>query len=355
MAHDTVQNPVPLEIDLVSVFQDLQANVPITGTNWDGPIVDGASTSIRSGRQTTTFTPQTQFGTISSLTVNDGDLNAVGDFVTNVAFQPFMRSRDIKVFISGLRPSTRHYFFFDGVDVNTHVSPGGTTANDARDVQRVGATGTAVTTDSNGILRAVFKIPQGQFYVGDRVLQAVDVDQYASIESGATSTGSISYHAYNITQDKTTISTRMPEFGTEETATSRNLAARMATVTARGDPLAQTFFIKKGMGRGSNSVFISKVDVWFKRKSDINGATITLREVVNGYPSAIILPFSKLHIDPSSVNVSITASTATRFTFETPVYLMQDQEYAIVIQADCDEYECWVAEMGGFDVTNTNY
>ena len=353
MAHDTVQNPVPLEIDLVSVFQDLQANVPITGTNWDGPIVDGASTSIRSGRQTTTFTPQTQFGTISSLTVNDGDLNAVGDFVTNVAFQPFMRSRDIKVFISGLRPNTRHYFFFDRVDVNTHVSPGGTTANDARDVQKVGATGTAVTTDSNGILRAVFKIPQGQFYVGDRVLQAVDVDQYASIESGATSTGSISYHAYNITQDKTTISTRMPEFGTEETATSRNLAARMATVTARGDPLAQTFFIKKGMGRGSNSVFISKVDVWFKRKSDINGATVTLREVVNGYPSAIILPFSKLHIDHTDVNVSDDASTVTEITFDAPIRLDVEKEYAIVIQPDANDpnYLIFTSKVGGDDLT----
>ena len=77
----------------------------------------------------------------------------------------------------------------------------------------------------------------------------------------------------------------MPEFGTEETATSRNLASRVTQVTRRGDPLGQTFFIKSGMGRGSNSVFISKVDLFFKRKSDINGVTITLREVINGYPS----------------------------------------------------------------------
>jgi hypothetical protein len=34
---------------------------------------------------------------------------------------------------------------------------------------------------------------------------------------------------------------------------------------------------------------------------------------------------------------------------------MQDQEYAIVIQSDCDEYIVWVAEMGGNDVTDTSY
>ena len=356
MAHDTIQNPVPLEIDLVSVFQDLQETLPITGTNWDGPIVDGPSTSLMAGRTTTTITPRTQSGTVSSLTVNDGNANAVGDFVTNVQFQPFMRSRDIKVFISGLRPSTRHYFFFDGVDVNAHVRPGDATAADARSVQPVGQKNAAVTTDANGILRAVFTIPQGQFFVGDRVLTAVDVSQYSSIDSASTSKGNITYHAYNITTSKTTIATRMPEFGTEETATSRNLANRVTSVTRRdegGDPLAQTFFIKKGMGRGSNTVFISKVDLYFKRKSNINGVTITLREVVNGYPSNIILPFSKIHLAATEVSVSDDASAITEVFFDAPVRMDVDKEYAIVIMPDANDpnYLHFTSKVGGSDLT----
>ena len=358
MAHDTVQNPVPLEIDLTSVFQDLQEFFPVTGTNWNGPIVEGATTTRRTriagGTRTTRTTPRSQSGVISSLAVNDGALDAVGDFVTNVAFQPFMRSRDIKVFISGLRPSTRHYFFFDGVDVNAHVAPGGTTAVNARNVQKVGANESAVTTDSNGILRAVFKIPQGQFYVGDRVLEVVDVDQYSSIASGSTSKGSITYHAYNITQDKTTISTRMPEFDTVTTATSRNLASRVtSSFQPSGDPLAQTFFIKSGMGRGSNSVFISKIDLWFKRKSDINGVTVTLREVVNGYPSSIILPFSKLHIVASNINVSDDASLVTEVAFDTPIRMDVEKEYAIVVQPDANDpnYLIFTSKVGNNDLT----
>ena len=98
MAHDTVQNPVPVEIDLAGVFQDLQEVLPITGINWDGPVTSGGSSSVTSGRTTTTITPRTQAGTISSLTVNDGGLDAVGDFITNVQFQPFMRSRNVKVY-----------------------------------------------------------------------------------------------------------------------------------------------------------------------------------------------------------------------------------------------------------------
>ena len=350
MAHDTIQNPVPLEIDLVSVFQDLQETWPLTGVNWGG-VTEGASSTVRQGNRTTTTTPRSQAGVISELLVNDGGLNAVGDFVTNVAFQPYMRSRDIKIFISGLRPSTRHYFFFDGVDVNAHVKPGAPSAQNARNVQSFGAKDAAVTTDVNGILRAVFTIPQGQFFVGDRILTAVDTDQYSSIDSASTSKGTIAYHAYNITQSKTTVSTRMPEFDVEETQTSRNLAARVTSVTT--DPLAQTFFIKQGMGRGSSSVFISKIDLYFKRKSNINGATVTLREVVNGYPSAIILPFSKIHLSPTDITVSDDAIGITEVFFDAPVRMDVEKEYAVVIQPDANDpnYLVFTSKVGGLDLT----
>ena len=360
MAHDTIQNPVPLEIDLVSVFQDLQETWPMTGTTEWGEISEGAGVESRSGggwfRGTTVTTsfPREQAGTISSLGINDGGLNQVGDFVTNVAFQPYMRSRDIKVFISGLRPSTQHYFFFDGVDVNAHVAPGSPVADRARAVQSFGAKAAVVSTDADGILRAIFTIPQGQFFVGDRVLTVVDVDQFSAIGSASTSIGEIAYHAYNIAQSKTTVSTRMPEFGIEETTTSRNLAARTATRREGGfDPLAQTFFIKQGMGRGSNTVFISKVDLYFKRKSDINGATVTLREVVNGYPSSIILPFSKLHIAASDVSVSDDATSITEINFDAPVRMDVEKEYAIVVQPDANDpnYLIFTSKVGGLDLT----
>jgi hypothetical protein len=145
----------------------------------------------------------------------------------------------------------------------------------------------------------------------------------------------------------------MPEFTVNETATSRNLAARVQSVTEAGDPLAQTFFIKKGMGRGSNSVFISKIDLYFKRKSATNGVTITLREVVNGYPSAIILPFSKLHIAATDVNVSDDATAITEVNFDAPVRMDVEKEYAVVIEPDANDpnYLHFTSKVGGTDLT----
>ena len=86
------------------------------------------------------------------------------------------------------------------------------------------------------------------------------------------------------------------------------------------------------MGKGSGSVFASKVDLYFKKKSTTNGVNIQLREVVNGYPSAHIIPFSEVHLTSSQVSVTDDASTATTVDFEAPVRLDVDKEYAVVIK-----------------------
>ena len=352
MGMDTVTNPTPVEIDLLSPFQELQALMPVTGVNW-GAVTDGAVTERRTAQTNIQIsTAQIQTGVEQLLNVQDGGLNSVGDFITNVSFDPFMRSQNIKVFATGLRPNTRHYFFFDGVDVNDHVRPGTLSANDARSIGRFGAKGAAVTTDANGVIRAIFSLPENTFYVGDRILTVVDVDTYGAIDSSSTSKAEMEYHAYNISQSKSNLSTRVPEMSiTQGATTTRNLPARITN--RRVDPLAQTFFIKKGMGAGSNSIFVSKVDLYFKRKSTINGVTIQLREVINGYPSAEVLPFSKVHLASTQVNVSDDASAITEVEFDAPVRMDVEKEYAIVILPDANDpnYLHFTSKVGGVDLT----
>jgi len=350
MAQDTVTNPVTLDIDLVTPFtdfvQNLQNFIPMTIQNFNR--TTRAMTHL-GGRQwniqdtTTTST--------TALSVNEANSQqSVGDFVSNFEFQPFMRSRSIGIFASGLRPNTRHYFFFDGVDANEYVRPG-TNADTSRRVRRNGAKGAAVSTDSNGKLRAVFDLPDGTFYVGDRTMTVVDVDQYSSIESSSTSKIDLEYHAYNISVEKSalTTSTRIPDTDTGTEVTTRTLPARTVTI----DPLAQTFFVKKGMGRGSNTVFASKIDLYFKRKSDINGATVMLREVVNGYPASQVLPFSKVHLNSSQINTSDNASAVTTVDFDAPIRLDVEKEYAVVIMPDANDpnYLVFTSKVGGLDLT----
>jgi hypothetical protein len=354
MAHDTIQNPTPAEIDLVTPFQDLQEFLPITGVDFDGDVRRGArvGTTTR-GRDTFGIFEQFQDVTERRVQATDAGSQAVGDFVSNVRFNPFMRGRDIKVYMAGLRPNTRHYFFFDGVAVDQHVTPGSPTATTARDVGRFGTKGAAVNSDANGVVRAIFSLPEATFYVGDRVLTVVDVNQYESIDSASTSKGELAYHAYNISQEKTTLSTRVPEFTEFGTASTRQIANREVFLfRTQGDPLGQTFFIKRGDSQ-SNSIYISKVDLYFKRKSNVNGVTITLREVVNGYPSSAILAFSKKHLQATEVNVSDDASVLTEVLFDAPVRMEVEKEYAIVIMPDANDpnYLHFTSKVGGTNLT----
>ena len=363
--YDTTVNPATIDIDLTTPFEDfidsIQQFLPMTDTTSTTTFRadEGRAGRRGAGLETTAITTRSSELVIDNSTTTT---EFVGEFISNFQFEPYMSGRDIKIYMSGLRPNQRHYFYFDGVNVDAHVCPGSVTANSVDAVHRYGDKQAAVSTDANGVLRAVFALPPETFFVGDRVLEIADVNTYTSIGSAATSKGFVTYRAYNFNVEKTslTTSTRSPNFDVNTTTTTRNVARRL-----RGrDPLAQTFFIKKGMGAGSNSVYLSDIDIYFKRKptttdagasaaAALNGISLQIREVVNGYPSNQIVPFSVVHKLPSAVNASETAATATTFTFDAPIRLDVEKEYAVVLQPDASDpnYLVYTSKVGGFDIT----
>lgn len=363
--YDTTTNPVSLDIDLAtpinSLVDAIQEFIPLTSTS-STQIARSVDTSVRwlnfaeqeTATTTTTLTNTTTRSVQIGETVSEQN---VGDFVSNFSFNPYMRARDINIYMSGLRPNTIHYFFFDQVNVDSFITPG-SPVDSADEITKNGVAGGTVTSDANGVIRAVFSIPAETFFVGDRKLEVVDVNQYDSIESGSTSYGFLTYHAYNFSVEKSslTVSTRMPVASVATSTTTRSVSTRSVRVVnfgGMGDPIAQTFFIKSGMGQNSDTVFISKLDIYFKRKSSINGVTVEIREVENGYPSYSVVPLSRVHLTPSQVNVSDDASQATTVTFQAPIRLDVEKEYAFVVIPDGGDpdYLIFTSKIGGTDLT----
>jgi hypothetical protein len=141
-----------------------------------------------------------------------------------------MRSRPIRIYASGLRPNTQHYFFFDGVNVAEHVAPADYKDGEeeiTENLRRTRRLGTTVTTDSNGILKAVFVIPEETFYVGDRELVIIDVDEVSAF-TALTSKTQIVYHAFNYSTNKSAVSvtTRSPVFDTVVSSTSKDVSTQ---------------------------------------------------------------------------------------------------------------------------------
>jgi hypothetical protein len=130
--------------------------------------------------------------------------------------------------------------------------------------------------------------------------------------------------------------------------------------TAFIDPVAQTFFVDaatypKGM-------FVHSVDLVFKKKdvATYQPFSIQLRPVVNGYPHSALIhsgaALGQVNLRPEKINTVTGVGSDipditnpnhyTRFKFPAPIFLVPG-EHAIVMFTNSDNYELFVAEVGG--------
>lgn len=113
------------------------------------------------------------------------------------------------------------------------------------------------------------------------------------------------------------------------------------------DPLAQSFLVDS-----SENVSVTSVDLFFRTKSTSGvPVRVEIRNMVNGYPGSIILPFSSKTLDASDVNVSEDGTLATTFEFDSHVVLEPSTDYCVVIISNSDEYEAWVSRMGDTEIS----
>lgn len=120
-------------------------------------------------------------------------------------------------------------------------------------------------------------------------------------------------------------------------------------------PIAQTFIVNEPE-TGVEAVFLTKIDLYFQSKSSTYGVEVQIRETSNGFPTRKSLPYATKTLLSSQVNVSSDASLATSFTFETPVLLRSNEQFAIVVipVGGNPDYNVWIGELGGTDIsTNT--
>lgn len=331
------------------------------------PLTRESRSVARVGNSTVTTT------TTLSLTNSGSSVNdiPVGNFVTDVRFNPFMAPNRIRVKVSGLRPSTIFHFYFDGKSVDGFVAPAEQKVGSSKinDLIKSGVFGSTVSSDANGELKAVFDIPSKTFYVGERVLTIMDVNNFLS-KSAASSSANVTYRAYNLGVTKT--STRMPSYSVTSGSSSSTVydpihvpaqtvqrsnphdgPANDGNGNGGPDPISQTFFVVNAFS-DDKVVLTPKVDVFFSSKSAIRGVEIQIREVLNGYPTNTILPFATKHLNSNEVNVSNNGSIATTVIFDVPVVLETAKEYALIIAPDGSDpdYRIWISKTGEIDLVS---
>ena len=319
-----------------------------TGTTTSSSTFRTASVRASNGRPaviqrtvTTALAGETRRG-VRTAVVAQIDTESQGDRILSQALIPFIRSRNVTFDVTGMKPLTKVYPFFDKTNVTQYVTPTG------------GSAGDNLITSASGSISGVFNIPDPNvsgnpsFRTGDRVFRLT-----SDSENGVESVETFAQAIYSATGILNTVQ--------EEIIATRNGRVEVTNVsqsrtTSRGtnvrddvvgwwDPLAQSF-----MPQAEGGEYITKIDTFFSQKDDDIPVTCQIREMSNGYPTTKVLPFGSKTLQPADVNVSDDATAVTTFTFDSPVYVKDGVEYCIVLFTDSQKYLCWISRMGETDV-----
>lgn len=239
---------------------------------------------------------------------------------------------------------------------NVYFLRGEFTAGDIRWLSTGDNNLTPATLDTTytGRLFGTFTIPNTpsiSFRTGSKKLRFTDavdnnpINEFTSSEAMFDSKGILE------TKERTILATKTATI-VQQTVTSDRIAlapqfmSRISSDTGWYDPLAQTFMVNVEGG-----VFLTDVDLFFAEKDESVPVSVEIRNVVNGSPGQYIVPHSTVMKYSSSVAVNTTNGTAvTKFTFNSPVYLQDGVEYALVVKSDSAKYKLWIAQTGKVDV-----
>ena len=341
------------ELNLGTVWNEWNTNwtsVPIAGTEQttrlrrerraQHPFIRDTNRTTQDFRE---ISNSTRTGIRSTLVPGGLQTQSLGNRVVQVAFATFMRTRTITFTATSMKPTTRIYPFFDGVDVSAYVTPTGSSA------------GAALTTDANGSATGTFVIPDPKvtdnpkWRVGKRTFRLTTSSTNVLTEGLVFSSAEVDYTAKGMIQSVqgSVISTRELQVQRTTATDSTVVLGAVGTRVVRDntgpwfDPICQSFLVDQ-----TDGIYVTSVDLFFQSKSATLPATVQIRTMVNGYPTTEVLPFAQVAVASSDITTSTDASEATTFTFPSPVFLSNNTEYSICAIANSDEFTIYTAKMG---------
>ena len=301
--------------------------------NTDGS--GGRSRSLPPG-STLITTEQNRSGLTLDFNPETASVNetSYGERVVDVQLARTMRT--IPVFFEAvkLKPNTRYYAFFDGIDVSDYVAADtvDTLFSDGIDryngspFSRPGGFGLPLTSDPVGNISGVFLIPNGRppvqgtffngkledveyqtsgptrsFATGQRLFVLTSNPRNPSDLSQVEGIAKKEFTASGVLLDKqdTIVSTRIPETITiSEDRTIFDIIPPPPPPPRPRDPIAQTFEVDQNFTSG---VFISELDIFFRTKDEIQGVEAYIVSTDSQYPTQTILPHSRVVKQANSI------------------------------------------------------
>jgi len=274
---------------------------------------------------------------------------------------PYIRTKTVMFTCTGLRPFCKHHVFFDGQNVDQYVTSvwgskfvpalsvvgltrvGGKydLVNSASSLVSVNdADRTSLVTDESGFATGYFTIPAGMFKTGERIFRITD----ATTDNGNwTSMGFTTYTAKGIleTRQQTNVTSLFSTNSSvvSQSSTVNSSSASLVVAFPWGDPIAQTFRVET---TSSTGCFVTGVEVWLQSKDATIPLTLQIRDSNNGYPGLKVLRSVAL----TPANITVGLDKPTFFRLDTPLYIDNMVDYAIVLMSNSQSYNAYICTLG---------
>ena len=196
-----------------------------------------------------------------------------------------------------------------------------------------------------------------KFRCGSKVVKLLDIsvdseeDALSRARSVFSSWGRVDIKQRTVETTRViTVQDRLSSTTTSSTSSNTTFAATWR------DPLAQTFTIDGGSG--VPGVFVTRVDVFIRNCPSVSDTQVPLQLQIRGVNAGVpqrdaISEQHRVYKSAASVRSDINAMVDDNLTsvlghpvsmeFAEPVFLRTGEEYAIVLLAECDKYEAYVA------------
>jgi hypothetical protein len=345
---------------------------------------------------TTTTTTSIRKGISESVVDKGIKTQSLGKRVVQTIAADYMRARTIKVEALGFMPGSVLYAFFNDEPVGQYCNPKGA------------GLGQPIRADDTGAVDLIFELPAKKFLTGERIFK---LTTSASNEKNPqpASEGEAKYYAVGWIDQVQETELAIRQFEVQRTEVTDvdvkvSVTEQTKTKVVREDPIAQSFAVTEKGG-----CFLLAVDVYFFSKDTKVPVKLQVRPLSNdGYPTNLILPFGEVvkpandvitnTVDLKNGKMTVTGngtvagytvgpwngSTSnpvqiqrvgnksgraipngsaidiqdvpndmipTRFVFESPIFLQENNDYAIVLLADSIKYHVWISQAGPITVT----
>ena len=285
--------------------------------------------------------------------------------------RPFIRAQQIKFTGDGFRPNTRLYTFFDRTDASDLVTMTSEfTSEAAGEGQTTAPPGSSLITTASGHVEGFLDIPDPtiagnpQFSTGEVEFRLTSSPTDVRTTDPDTF-GRAYFQAKGLFEQQQSIELRLrpPPPPPPQNRRRRNANDDFADGDGGddgggggGDPLAMTFTINptENLPPDTTTVvddveggcFLTSVDIFFSAKDENIPVTLEIRTTGNGYPSNKVLPFSRVIKQAADIIPDTTAETPTTFTFPSPVFVRQNEEYAVALKTNSPEHKVWISLLG---------